>query len=601
MNNIKLNDTSPEVNDLQIKLKGLGYGIKPDSNFGPKTLTALHSFQKLNGLPETDFVDENAYNLIVSDLNNNSLVDKPSFPKIMSLHPKIRFEVLHLFKELLKKGLKIRIVQGFRTFAEQDELYAQGRTKPGSIVTNARGGFSNHNYGLSCYDDKTEILTDSGFKLFKDLMPEDLVATFKDDICTFEKPLRYINYYYNGEMIRIKTRSVDQLITPNHKMVVKKKTNTKWDEDWKFITAENLNHQYKIPTNGKFWEYNSNLEEVFEVQNKSTHSKYSIIDNNIKNKNKISYPFQNYMDAESWWGFMGWYLSEGYSTGSSDGQMRQHNGRYKVSICQTKKSDVRHKLENCLKSTGFVYGENNSEFYIHSKELHSVLLGLGNSYQKYIPRYLLEAPKELLEKLYYSLIDGDGCYYKGHEVYYTSSKKMCHSFVELSLRLGFSVSINERFKKAGTQMLPHGEYNKKDILNYEVVTRKGITQELRNGNSKKTINKEHYEGFVYCVTTNSGAVFIKRNNKISVGGNCDFCLLKPDGSISWSLSEDANHDGNADWMQVVDLFKSYGYDWGGNWKFKDNPHLEKTFGLSIRQLLNLYNAFHLDDDGYVTI
>jgi len=231
MNNIKLGDTSPQVNDLQVKLKGLGYGIKSDSNFGQNTLGALHSFQKLNGLPETDFVDENTYNLIVSDLNNNSLVDKPSLPKIMSLHPKIRFEVLHLFKELLKKNLKIRIVQGFRTFAEQDELYAQGRTKPGSIVTNARGGFSNHCYGLSI----------------------------------------------------------------------------------------------------------------------------------------------------------------------------------------------------------------------------------------------------------------------------------------------------------------------------------------------------------------------------------DFCILHNDGSISWSLSEDANHDGNADWMQVVGLFKSHGYDWGGDWKFKDNPHIEKTFGLSVRQLLNLYNAFHLDDDGYVTI
>lgn len=36
-----------------------------------------------------------------------------------------------------------------RTFAEQDALYAQGRTAPGKIVTNAKGGQSYHNYGLA--------------------------------------------------------------------------------------------------------------------------------------------------------------------------------------------------------------------------------------------------------------------------------------------------------------------------------------------------------------------------------------------------------------------------------------------------------------------
>lgn len=36
-----------------------------------------------------------------------------------------------------------------RTFAAQDALYAQGRTKPGKIVTNAKGGQSAHNYGMA--------------------------------------------------------------------------------------------------------------------------------------------------------------------------------------------------------------------------------------------------------------------------------------------------------------------------------------------------------------------------------------------------------------------------------------------------------------------
>jgi peptidoglycan L-alanyl-D-glutamate endopeptidase CwlK len=48
-----------------------------------------------------------------------------------------------------KKGLEYRAICGTRTFEEQAELYAQGRTKPGKIVTNARPGSSFHNFGLA--------------------------------------------------------------------------------------------------------------------------------------------------------------------------------------------------------------------------------------------------------------------------------------------------------------------------------------------------------------------------------------------------------------------------------------------------------------------
>ena len=48
-----------------------------------------------------------------------------------------------------KKGLEYRAICGTRTFEEQAQLYAQGRTKPGKIVTNARPGSSFHNFGLA--------------------------------------------------------------------------------------------------------------------------------------------------------------------------------------------------------------------------------------------------------------------------------------------------------------------------------------------------------------------------------------------------------------------------------------------------------------------
>ncbi|CAI9429275.1 D-alanyl-D-alanine carboxypeptidase-like protein [Candidatus Ornithobacterium hominis] len=78
--------------------------------------------------------------------------DKPTREKVEKLHPKIRPELEQIIQECdraLTGRAKLRITQGYRTIAEQNALYAQGRTKPGKRVTNARGGSSVHNYALA--------------------------------------------------------------------------------------------------------------------------------------------------------------------------------------------------------------------------------------------------------------------------------------------------------------------------------------------------------------------------------------------------------------------------------------------------------------------
>lgn len=48
-----------------------------------------------------------------------------------------------------KHGITIEVISGLRSWRQQSELYAQGRTKDGKIVTMARPGSSWHNYGLA--------------------------------------------------------------------------------------------------------------------------------------------------------------------------------------------------------------------------------------------------------------------------------------------------------------------------------------------------------------------------------------------------------------------------------------------------------------------
>lgn len=61
-------------------------------------------------------------------------------------------------------------------------------------------------------------------------------------------------------------------------------------------------------------------------------------------------------------------------------------------------------------------------------------------------------------------------------------------------------------------------------------------------------------------------------------------------SASWETNVDFDGDGKADWMEVVQIFKRHGWAWGGDWKFTDMPHFEKTFGHSIADLQALHKA-----------
>lgn len=70
---------------------------------------------------------------------------------ITMCHPELQDKASRLISECKKQGLIVKLGECFRTVAEQNALYAQGRTKPGNIVTNARGSSysSMHQWGVA--------------------------------------------------------------------------------------------------------------------------------------------------------------------------------------------------------------------------------------------------------------------------------------------------------------------------------------------------------------------------------------------------------------------------------------------------------------------
>lgn len=67
------------------------------------------------------------------------------------LHPWLDYKLGLLLRECGKQGIYLIITEGFRTVRQQNALYAKGRTKPGNIVTNAKGSTysSQHMWGIA--------------------------------------------------------------------------------------------------------------------------------------------------------------------------------------------------------------------------------------------------------------------------------------------------------------------------------------------------------------------------------------------------------------------------------------------------------------------
>ncbi|UCV05682.1 M15 family metallopeptidase [Dechloromonas denitrificans] len=112
-------------------------GIDIDGKAGPQTWNAIYERlveKKINAQNPSDSI---------------SPVDSRSEKVIATLLPQVQPIARALVQKASLAGVTIKIISGLRTYAEQDALYDQGRTTPGSVVTNARGGYSNHNFGIA--------------------------------------------------------------------------------------------------------------------------------------------------------------------------------------------------------------------------------------------------------------------------------------------------------------------------------------------------------------------------------------------------------------------------------------------------------------------
>lgn len=125
-------------------------GVTPDGQWGPKSQSALDAVLH----PITPVAPS-----IATDG-----IDSRSAEAIDTLLPQVRPYAQSLVRQCAREGIKIVVTSGTRTYEEQNELYAKhdGTTK-------ARGGYSNHNFGLAfdvtIFNDKTPVWESPKYKI----------------------------------------------------------------------------------------------------------------------------------------------------------------------------------------------------------------------------------------------------------------------------------------------------------------------------------------------------------------------------------------------------------------------------------------------------
>jgi RHS repeat-associated protein len=111
-------------------------------------------FNKTNSVNQIQTVisTHNQYSSQVQNIPTQETAtwDPVTDQRIQQLDPRIQQPATNFINNTESElAIQLRVTDGYRTYEEQDILYAKGRTTEGPSVTGVRGGYSYHNYGLA--------------------------------------------------------------------------------------------------------------------------------------------------------------------------------------------------------------------------------------------------------------------------------------------------------------------------------------------------------------------------------------------------------------------------------------------------------------------
>lgn len=362
------------------------------------------------------------------------------------------------------------------------------------VFEGAQGVLLDQDHGF-CLTPDTEVLTDQGWSNYQTIKAgETQVSCF--DLTTgnyqFEAVQRVWRRNFEGDLVRLKTRGMDCLATPEHRVVMRNflKVRGRPDEksyrpgDWKFRPAADVPGQVQVPIGG--------------AQAGTGISELTLEDLRI----------------------MGWVITDGCWHGYTRTK-RSHVSILKIdqSLATVKRGvniseEMRRVLSqidetschkrparaNALANTG-----PSDSWYLGATLSGSLLRWLGQDIHR-IPRvFLKKCSKEQLYALYQGLMEGDGTSDKhGWTKFYPGkNEELADEFQELCLRLGISTT------KSWVPSLCQWHVSIAD-------------ERLHHFLWKRPAERVHYSGEVWDITVPTGAFVVRRNGQVFVTGNSPY-------------------------------------------------------------------------------
>jgi len=417
---------------------------------------------------------------------------------------------------------------------------------------------------FECHDEETEVLTDQGFMKFDEVIEyqEAMDGTTGMSQITWKRPKPGIKiacfnpdteeleyhfpdaahiYDYDGEMYHFANDKMDIKVTPNHKMWVQRKRfkgttgkgkkRESWWGEWEAIEAKDVklaDRRFRSKIN---WKGNDEIKEV-EIKG-----------------NKV--PIELYLE------FLGYLLSEGCVFNDDSHCM--------LTLAQT--TTVKNKganpfypkMKKCLESFAEIFqarvghsfrkeGETTQELWtgrLSHRNLVSFFedeIGTGQSaksWEKYIPRWILNLSPRLLNILLSALLAGDGSAFERPKnksltgyFYYSTSKQLADDVYEVAYKCDFVPTMfkrdDERYlytygstkeerstpRKTPRRVLYTVQWSNSHIGEFPLLNKNII--DPRTKIRRPLLTNPHYSGKVWCFSTPTGFMITRRNNKVTV-------------------------------------------------------------------------------------
>lgn len=351
------------------------------------------------------------------------------------------------------------------------------------------------NWHPNCYSDDTFVLTNRGWKLFADVLDDDLIYSLNPESMSPEYTsfVARQKYHIKDEMIRFFNLSTDMLVTKDHRMVYLDKVEKKIS----FCPANDF-------SKSKGYIYKS--------------SKYDACDIPFISIGNKQYNFDLFCE------FMGYWLSDGSTIRKSQ-----------ILISQKTTEKAHPYILRCLQRLFPCVHIETDHLSVYDSELCSYLKQFRTCEYKYVPNEIKNASKRQIQIFLDAFIKCDGSLRKAKKfvgnrggvcnnahderLYFTTSKMLCADLCDLIIKIGHRPSIKEQLPKVSTKR--DGTIIRSKFIVYKINECFSV--------SASEFKKEYvdYEGYVYDLTlAKNHIMLVCRNGKVSWGSNC-LCYITP--------------------------------------------------------------------------